>query len=93
MSAKLDGLEKRAEETKALRTEDKEDEVDEGEQPLDLDAGSVLDIERAVKSAVANPTRPKQESFEITDDLLKDTEGPTIVWDEDFMKKLESDDE
>jgi hypothetical protein len=90
MSAKLDGLDKKAEETRALRTEDNGEEE---EDTFSLENHVPLDIESAVKDAVANPTKPKQETFEITDDLLKDTEGPTIVWDEDFMKKLESGDE
>ncbi len=92
MSAKLDGLEKKAEETRALKTEDTEDLEDEGEQPLDLE-GQVLDIEGAVKDAVANPTPAPKETFEITDEMLDQMEAPDILIDEDFFKKLESNDE
>ena len=92
MSAKLDGLEKKAEETRALKTEDTEDSEDEGEQPLDLE-GQALDIEGAVKDAVANPMPAPKETFEITDEMLDQMEAPEILIDEDFFKKLESGDE
>ena len=92
MSAKLDGLEKKAEETRALKTEDTEDSEDEGEQPLDLE-GQALDIEGAVKDAVANPMPAPKETFEITDEMLDQMEAPEILIDEDFFKKLESSDE
>lgn len=93
MSAKLDGLEKRAEETKALRTSDNSGNEADEEDTFSLENHVPLDIEGVVKDAIANPTKPKQETFEITDDLLSDTEGPQVVWDTDFMKKLESSDE
>lgn len=92
MSAKLDGLEKKAEETRALKTEDTEDSEDEGEQPLDIE-GQALDIEGAVKDAVANPMPAPKETFEITDEMLEQMEAPDILIDEDFFKKLESSDE
>jgi len=91
MSAKLDGLDKRAEETKALRTEDNDDSDEEGDS-FSLE-GRPLDIEGAVKDAIANPKPIVKETFEITDEMLKDMDAPEILIDEDFMKKLESDDE
>lgn len=91
MSSKLNELEKRAEETKALKTEDDEEEVSENEQPLDLNTSIPLDIEGAVKSAVANPI--PQNTFEITDDMLSDIDEPKIVWDEEFSKRLGLDDD
>lgn len=90
MSSKLDGLEKRAEETKALRTPNTDDSEEEDTFSLE---GSVLDIEGAVRDAVANPKPIPKETFEITDDLFDETEGPEVVWDHDFMKKLETGDE
>ena len=92
MSAKLDGLEKKAEETRALKTEDTEDSEDEGEQPLDIE-GQALDIEGAVKDAVANPMPAPVKTFEITDEMLKDIDEPNIVWDEEFSKRLGLDDD
>ena len=93
MSAQLESMEKRADEVKALKKSNRDEESDDlsydPDKPLDLE-GETLDIDNAVKDVVNNP-RP--ETFEITDDLFEDNEGPNIVWDEDFMKKLESGDE
>lgn len=92
MTAKLDGLEKRAEETKALRTEDNGDSDSDSDKPLDLEEQS-LDIEGAVKDAINNPTADPEETFEITDSMFGESEGPQVEWDNDFMKKLEYGDE
>lgn len=91
MSAKLDGLDKRAEETKALRTADN-DEENEEEYTFSLE-GQALDITGAVRDAVSNPRPTPVETFEIKDDMFDDSEGPEVVWDTEFMKKLESGDE
>jgi hypothetical protein len=85
MSAKLDGLAKRAEETKALRTEDTEDASEEDSFSLE---GQALDIEGAVREAVSNPKPIPVESIELTDEMLKDIDAPEILWDEDFSKRL-----
>lgn len=91
MSAKLDGLDKRAEETKALRTADNGEENEE-EDTFSLE-GQALDITGAVRDAVSNPRPAPVETFEIKDDMFDDSEGPEVVWDTEFMKKLESGDE
>ncbi len=94
MSAKLDSMELKAAEVKARgkrsdQGEDSDDSYDY-DKPLDIEHSDPLDIENTVKEAVANP---KQESFEITDDMFSESDGPEIVWDEDFTKKMESDNE
>jgi hypothetical protein len=91
MEAQLEGLAKRAEETRALRTPDQDqaEEAVDPDKPLDLE-NEALDIESSVKDAIENP---KKETFEITEEMLESMDSPEIVWDEDFMKKLESGDE
>ena len=87
MAAKLDGLEKKAEESRALRLANKkeyDDVKDDLEEPLN--------IESAVRDAIANPTI-KQGSVEITEEMLDEMDGPNVVWDEDFAKRLGLDDE
>lgn len=93
MSAKLDGLEKRAEETKALRTSDNSGNEADEEDAFSLENHVPLDIEGVVKDAVANPKPMPKETFEITDEMLDQMDAPEILIDEDFMKKLESDNE
>jgi hypothetical protein len=91
MQAKLESMERRAEETKALKSPDvdQEDDGSNPDKPLDLE-NEALDIESSVKDAIENP---KKETFEITEEMLESMDSPEIVWDEDFMKKLESGDE
>ena len=92
MSAKLDSIERRAEETRALRTADNNDSDDSEENTFSLE-GQAIDIEGAVRDAVANPKPVPVETFEIKDEMFDESEGPEVVWDNDFMKKMESNDE
>jgi hypothetical protein len=86
MSSKLDGLSKKAEETRLLRSaDDSEKDSESGDEGLD--------IEGEVKNAINNPHNITEENFEITDEMLGNSVGPEVVWDENFMDKIESDDE
>lgn len=94
MSAKLESIELKAAEVRALRKPDSQEEIlDDSDKPLDIGDNATLDIYSVVKEAVNNPAPPTQEIFEITDDMFNESDGPEVVWDEDFMKKLESDNE
>ena len=85
MSAKLESMEKKAEESKSKgNVTSSEEEQDYSDKPLDLEDTSI-NIDSAVKEAVENqPTK----SFEITDDMLKDIDDPSVNWDENFSKRF-----
>jgi hypothetical protein len=91
MESKLLSLEKRAEESRALRSVAivPDEQITSSYENFNVD-GAVRD---AFKEAIEYPMAVKEEIFEITDDLLGDVEGPKVEWDVDFMKKLESEDE
>jgi len=88
MAAKLEGMEARAAEIKALRKPDSDEDdsgdSDDSDKPLNLD-GDPLDLDSAVKDALDNQSTP---SFELTDEVLKDINEPTVNWDEDFSKRF-----
>ena len=88
--AKLDGMAKRTEETKALKTPDRDDTDDSNDSEEDTFSleGEALDIEGAIREAVSNPKPVPVESIELTDEMLKDIDAPSILWDEDFSKRL-----
>ena len=93
--AKLDNIEKKAGEIKSLKTADKEEVEDkevDNDKPLDLD-GVPLNIDREISDAVENPSIIPRKTFEITDEMFDESEGPTVVWDGDFRKKLGLDDD
>lgn len=93
MSAKLESVEKKAEEAHAMRKPDSaedeaaDDEAVDDNKPLDMNNEIPLNIENIVKEVVNNPTTI-QETFEITDEMLKDINEPIVTWDEDFSKRL-----
>jgi len=92
MSNKLDGMAKKAEETRALRTPDSEEDSEEDnvEEPFNLD-GIPLDI-----SSSAIPLdfseKPKTKSdpkvVEMTDEEFDEIDGPEPIWDTELMEKL-----
>jgi len=84
MSSKLAGMERKAEEQRALKTVDDNDSEEESDGTFSLEDHTPLDI----RDAIENPIAPKQEEFEITDDMLDEMDGPEVVYDPNFMKKL-----
>lgn len=88
MALKLSEMEKKATETRALRT------FDDGKEENNGDISDLLNsptsIDAMVKDSVNNPLKVSQETFPITPEMLDEMEGPEVIWDEDFIKKLES---
>jgi hypothetical protein len=84
MQAKLESMEKRAEETKALKSPDtdQEDDGSDPDKPLDLE-GEALDM-------TLDKAKPKTdvEVVQVTDDMLQQMSGPEGNWDEDLIKEL-----
>lgn len=86
MIAKIDSIGQKAEESRELHQETPQEELTQDpDAPLNLEADPI-DIDLTVRQAVKNPT--DQPEFEITDDMLDRMDGPNIVWDVDFNKKL-----
>jgi hypothetical protein len=82
MDAKLENMDRRAEESKKLKTSD-DDIEDNVPEEFSIEDSRPLDIRDALK----NPGK-EEETFEITDDMLGDIEGPEVVYDKDFMKRF-----
>lgn len=85
MAAKLDGLEKRAEETKALRTADNGDS-DDSDKPLDLEDKTVIDNFGNTVPLKSTLIDPKVRVT--TDEELEQMNGPEVVWDTDLIEEL-----
>ena len=84
MQAKIDSVGQK-EESREPRQSTGSDENADPDVPLNLEADPI-DIDVAVKQAVKNPNG--EPEFEITDEMLDSMDGPNIVWDVDFNKKL-----
>lgn len=82
MSEKLCNLALRAEETKALRTENSEESNEPEENLLELSETDKIDISQAID----NQSQIKESA--ITNEMLDEMEAPEVVWDEDFYKKM-----
>jgi len=86
MAAKIDSIGQKAEEGRELRSPSaSHDDNHDPDAPLNLE-GDPIDIDIAVRQAVRNPGDAPE--FEITDAMLDGMDGPEIVWDADFNKKL-----
>jgi hypothetical protein len=84
ISSKLSELERKAEESKKLTNSSDKDDEDDSEEGFSIEDNTPLDI----KGAIENPVKPRQNEFDITDEMLDQMDGPEPVYDPDFMKKL-----
>ena len=75
-------MERKAEETKALKTNTPSNDSEETELTID----EVRDTLDDPELTVSKPS--KIRDFEITDDMLSDIEGPEIIYDPNFYKDL-----
>lgn len=82
MQTKLENMERKAEETKALKTNTPSNDSEETELTID----EVRDTLDDPELTVSKPS--KIRDFEITDDMLSDIEGPEIIYDPNFYKDL-----
>lgn len=81
MEAKLEGMEQKAEESKKLRTEDSDDEDDSGFENESIESILGESEEKPKKTT-------KEKTFKITDEILGEDDGPEVIYDKDFMKRL-----
>jgi len=80
MKAKNEGMGQKAEESKKLKTS-KDGNDDENEEESNLEDMLSDDV-------VLTPKKSKDDTFEITDDILGEDTGPEITYDKDFLKRL-----
>lgn len=84
MQAKLESMDRKAEESRALRKHDNDDSEDADGGPINLETDPI-DIDIVVKEAM----KSKQTEFDITDEFIKEHGlNQEVIWDEDFEKNL-----
>lgn len=84
MADKLDGMQKKADEVRALKTSDsdQEDDSDCEETSLNLSNEDPIDLGPAKKPSTEGKV------VEITKDMLDEMKGPEVSWDEDLENRL-----